>query len=339
MNFERSAELNEKLHRLIPGGAHTYAKGNDQFPEHFYPVLVKGKGCRVWDADGNEFIEYGMGLRSVTLGHAYAPVIEAACRQMQLGTNFGAATTIELECAEKFLEIIDTVDMVKFAKNGSDATTAAVKLARAYTGRDLVALCSDHPFFSTDDWFIGTTTINAGVPEAVKQLTTTFRYNDLESVRALFNRFPGQIACVLLEPEKTELPAGDFLQELKNLCHQNGALLIFDEIITGFRLHLGGGQKLHGVIPDLCSFGKAIANGFSVAALAGRRDVMELGGLHHQRERVFLLSTTYGAEYHGLAAAIATMNIYQQEDVIGFLYRQGQRLSDGIRQSVDENRL
>ncbi len=339
LNLAKSTQLNEKLHHLIPGGAHTYAKGDDQFPENLNPVLSHGKGCHVWDVDGNEYIEYGMGLRSVTLGHAYDRVNEAAYKQMQLGANFGRPAAIEAECAEYFLDLIEGMDMVKFAKNGSDATSAAVKLARAYTGRDLVAICSDHPFFSIDDWFIGATKINAGIPKAIQDLTVTFRYNNIESVEQMFAQHPGKIACVILEAEKYSPPEDGFLHKLKEVCHANGAVMIIDEIITGFRYHLGGAQAIHNVVPDLTTFGKAMGNGFSIAALAGKRELMELGGLHHDKERVFLLSTTFGAEYPSLAAALATMKIYKEEDVIATLNQQGQRLADGITQSVTEHDL
>jgi glutamate-1-semialdehyde 2,1-aminomutase len=336
MEFKKSLLLNERLHQLIPGGSHTYAKGDDQFPPGCYPIMTKGKGCHVWDADGNEYIEYGMGLRSVTLGHAYEPVVEAAYKQMLLGANFGRPATIELDCAEKFLEIVPGMEMVKFAKNGSDVTTAAIKLARAYTGRSLIAICKDHPFFSVDDWFIGSTAMNAGIPDIIKELTVNFQYNNIDSIRNLFENYPGQIAGVILEAEERTLPENNFLQHLKEVCHDNGAVLIFDEIKTGFRLHLGGAQQLHNVEPDLCTFGKAMGNGFSISALAGKKELMELGGLRHKKERVFLLSTTFGAEYHALAAAIATIKIYQQENVIDFLYQQGQRLADGINHSIAE---
>ena len=339
MTYTRSNELQKKSHTLIPGGAHTYAKGDDQYPELAPGFLEKGKGCHVWDLDGNEFIEYGMGLRSVTLGHAYEPVVEAAYRQMQLGINFTRPSSIEVECAEEFLSFIDGAEMVKFAKNGSDVTTAAVKLARAYTGRDLVAICVDHPFFSVDDWFIGTTDMSAGIPQAVKDLTVKFHYNDIEEVQSLFAKYPNQIACLFMEVERLEPPKEGFLQQVKELCHANGTLLIFDEIITGFRWHMGGAQKYHGIIPDLSTFGKAMGNGFSIAALCGKREIMELGGLQHDREKVFLLSTTFGAETHSLAATLATMKIYKTEPVIEHLYRQGDRLTKGINQSVQEHHL
>jgi len=339
MNYQKSKTLQEKSHALIPGGAHTYAKGDDQYPEDAPGFLVRGEGCHVWDVDGNEFVEYGMGLRSVTLGHAYPPVVEAAYRQMLLGVNFNRPTQIEVECAEKLTSLIDSAEMVKFAKNGSDVTTAAIKLARAYTGRDLVAICVDHPFFSVDDWFIGTTEMAAGIPRAIQDLTIKFHYNDLESVRALFAQYPGQVACVIMEPERFDLPVGNFLEETQKLCQENGALLIFDEIITGFRVHLGGAQKILGVKPDLSTFGKAMGNGFSISALVGKREIMQLGGLQTDKERVFLLSTTYGAETHSLAAALETMKIYEQEHVVEFLYRQGERLTAGINQAVEENHL
>jgi glutamate-1-semialdehyde 2,1-aminomutase len=293
----------------------------------------------VWDLDGNEFIEYGMGLRSVTLGHAFEPVVEAAYRQMQLGANFTRPAKIEVDLAESFLELIDGADMVKFAKNGSDVTTAAVKLARAHTGRDLIAICGDHPFFSTDDWFIGTTEMNAGIPQAVTKLTLKFRYNDLGSLRGLFDQYPNEIACVVMEPEAALPPVEDYLRLVKTLCEERGALLIFDEMITGFRWHLGGAQKFHGVVPHLSCFGKAMGNGFAISALTGKHEIMRLGGLHHDQARVFLLSTTHGAETHAFAASLETIRIYRERGVVEFLWKQGERLRSLLNQSIAENRL
>jgi glutamate-1-semialdehyde 2,1-aminomutase len=338
-DFSKSRALQPKAHDLIPGGAHTYAKADDQFPEQSPGFMVRGKGCHAWDVDGNEFIEYGMGLRSVTLGHAYEPVIEAAHRQMQLGANFSRPAKIEVDLAEVMLDLIDGADMVKFAKNGSDVTTAAVKLARAYTGRDLVVVCADQPFFSTDDWFIGTTEMNAGIPRAISEMTLRFRYNNLESLRELFDQYPNQIACVLFEAEAMTPPAPGFLQQVKDLCEQRGAILIFDEMITGFRWHLGGAQALHGVTPHLSTFGKAMGNGFAIAALMGKREIMRLGGLDHDQPKVFLLSTTHGAETHALAASLETIRIYREQDVVEYLWRQGDRLQRLVNQSVVENRL
>jgi len=337
--FSESQLLQAKSHSLIPGGAHTYAKGDDQYPQEAPAFIARGKGCHVWDLDGNEFIEYGMGLRAVTLGHAFESVVQAASKQMQLGTNFTRPARIEVDVADALLQIIDGAEMVKFAKNGSDVTTAAVKLARAYTGRDLVAVCGDQPFFSTDDWFVGTTEMNAGIPRAIVELTLKFRYNDLGSLRTLFDQHPQQIACVVMEAEAAVPPTPGYLEQVKELCEANSAVLIFDEMITGFRWHVGGAQKYYRVVPHLSTFGKALANGLAISALAGKREIMRLGGLEHNQPRVFLLSTTHGAETHALAAAMETMRIYCEQDVVGFLWRQGERLRNLVRRSVTENHL
>ena len=335
-----SARLKKLAHRLVPGGCHTYAKGDDQYPVEAPGFIARGLGCRVWDVDGNEFIEFGMGNRAVGLGHAYEPVTEAARRELANGCNFTRPAAIEVECAEQFLSMIDTAEMVKFCKDGSDATSAAIRLARAYTDRDLIAICADHPFFSTDDWFIGTTKMNAGVPDTVRQLTLSFQYNDIASARALFEQHRGSIAAVILEPARNEDPRENFLHELRQLCHDNGTLFILDEMITGFRWHSRGAQCVYDIAPDLSCFGKALANGFSVSALAGKREFMRLGGLDHQdRPRVFLLSTTHGAETHALAAAIATMRVYRDEPVIEHLHRQGTRLKTGVEQAVRRHKL
>jgi glutamate-1-semialdehyde 2,1-aminomutase len=339
MDFSRSRELQERLRRVIPGGAHTYAKGSDQFPEQYPGVIARGSGCRVWDVDGNEFIEYGMGLRAVTLGHAYPPVVEAVQKSLTLGTNFTRPAAIELECAERFLDIVNGAEMVKFTKDGSTADTAALKLARAYTGRDLVAICAEHPFFSYDDWFICTTTMDGGIPARFLEETLRFRYNDAESLRALFSAHPNRIGAVFLEPARSTEPTGGFLETVHALCRENRAVLVFDEMITGFRWHIGGAQGAYGVVPDLSTFGKAVANGFSLSILCGKRDIMRLGSRERDQDNVFLLSTTHGAEIPSLAAAIETMAVYRREPVIEHLYRQGERLSKGVNQAVARHGL
>jgi len=325
-----AADWNRRAHQLIPGGCHTYAKGDDQYPQIAPPFLVEGKGCRVRDVDGNQYIEYGSGLRSVTLGHAYPEVVEAASREIKRGNNFVRPSTLEVECAESFLGCVTRAEMVKFAKNGSDATTAAVKLARACTGRDLVAICGDHPFFSVDDWFIGSTAMDAGIPEAIKRMTVKFHYNNLDSLREVFQKHPDQIACVILEGATSIEPEPGFLPGVRQLCSENGTLMILDEIITGFRWDIAGAQQVYEVTPDLSTFGKALANGFSLAALAGKAEFMRRGGLHHSDPRVFLLSTTYGAEHHSLAAAVATMEVYRRENVTERLASQGTRLKEAV---------
>lgn len=337
--FARSKALAEKAARLIPAGCHTYSKGDDQFPFLAPGFIARGNGCYVTDVDGNEFLDWGMGLRSVILGHCYSAVLEAVYRQLQMGVNFTRPSPVEAELAQLLVDLIPSAEMVKLAKNGSDVTSAAVRLARAYTARDYVAVCREQPFFSFYDWFIGSTPCNAGIPAAVRELTLKFSYNDPASLEELFRLYPDKIAAVILEPVSTEPPEDNFLQEVKDLTRRNGAVLIFDEMITGFRWHLSGAQEYFGVTPDLSTFGKAMANGFSVAALVGKKDIMELGGLTHDREKVFLLSSTHGGETHAIAAAIATINEMRQKNVIDHIWRVGQSLQSGFNRICEESGL
>jgi glutamate-1-semialdehyde 2,1-aminomutase len=327
--LSRSREANERLHAVIPGGAHTYAKGDDQYPEGMAPVISHGRGARVWDVDGNSYLEYGSGLRAVSLGHAHPRVTEAVRRELDRGANFVRPSIIELDAAERFLAAVPTAEMVKFTKNGSDATTAAIRLARAATGRQVVAMCAEHPFFSTDDWFIATTPMSAGIP---KQHTVSFPYGDLAATEELFAARPGEIACLILEPATQQEPPPGYLAGLRDLAHRHGSVLIFDEMITGLRWSAAGAQGLYGVTPDLSTFGKALGNGFAVSALAGRRNLMEQGGLRDSRERVFLLSTTHGAETHALAAAMAVLDTYAEEGITARLHALGDRLAAGVRE-------
>ncbi|MBZ6136330.1 glutamate-1-semialdehyde 2,1-aminomutase [Streptomyces olivaceus] len=330
----RSRAANERLHALVPGGAHTYAKGDDQYPVGLAPVISHGRGAHVWDVDGNRYVEYGSGLRSVSLGHAHPRVVEAVRRELDRGSNFVRPSVVELEAAERFLATVPTAEMVKFAKNGSDATTAAVRLARAATGRPRVAVCADHPFFSVDDWFIGTTPMSAGVPAATTELTLSFPYGDLAATEELLTRYEDEVACLILEPAAHTEPPPGYLQGLRELADRHGCVLVFDEMITGFRWSEAGAQGLYGVVPDLSTFGKALGNGFAVAALAGRRALMERGGLRHPGDRVFLLSTTHGAETHALAAAMAVQTVYVEEGVTARLHALGERLASGVREAA-----
>ena len=330
LSFQRSAALRERAHRAIPAGCHTYSKGDDQFPQLSPGFIDHASGCYAYDVDGNEFLDWGMGLRAVILGHAYPRVSEAAIEQIHRGSNFTRPSVLEVELAEQIIDLIPCAEMVKFAKNGSDVTTAAIRLARAATGRDYVALCKEHPFFSFDDWFIGTTPCDAGVPEGVTNFSLTFHYNDLDSLQRLFDAHPGRIAAVILEAATTDAPAPGFLEGVRALTQREGAVLVFDEMITGFRWDARGAQSFYGVTPDMATFGKAIANGFSVSALTGKREIMDLGGLHHDQPRVFLLSATHGGETHALAACRATLSEIVERDVVAHIWSIGQRLQDGL---------
>jgi glutamate-1-semialdehyde 2,1-aminomutase len=348
-----AADWRARLHKAIPGGAHTYSRGDDQFPQNAPPILSRGKGAYVWDADGRRYLDYGMALRAVTLGYGDQRVNAAAAAAMDDGVNLTRATWTELQAAETLINLIPSVDMVKFAKNGSNVTTAAVKIARAFTGRRFVCVPRQQPFFSFDDWFIGTTNLKRGIPGEHVTHTLVFDYGDASSLQALFDTHPGEIAAVMLEPATTMVPCGrtclqptewpqsscatcpnntgNFLHQVQAMCRQDGALFILDEMITGFRWHVAGAQTFFGVTPDLCTFGKGMANGYSVAAVAGRRDVMQVGSIDQPgMERTFLLSTTHGAEMPGLAAFMETVRIYQAEAVTDHLWSYGKRLKAGL---------
>ncbi len=323
-------------HDLVPGGAHTYSKGDDQFPANAPRFLERGEGAYVWDDKGTKFLDWTMGLRSMTLGYGYPGVNEAAIEQIKKGNNFGRPSRIETEAARDLVDLVPSADMVKFAKNGSTVTTAAVKLARSYTGRDKVMFCREHPFFSYDNWFIGTTSFDGGIPEAGREMSVPFHYNDIDSVERAFAANSGQIACLIMEAASSEPPKDDFLRKVQTLCRANGAVFILDEMITGFRWHLNGAQAYFGIEPDLATFGKGIANGFSVSALVGRREIMELGGLFHDKKRVFLISTTHGAENCGLAAMRAALRIYRTEPVIDHIWAIGGQLIAGLNAAAGE---
>lgn len=327
----------DRLLKAIPGGAHTYSRGYDQYPSNAPQILKRGKGAYVYDNSENEFLDYGMALRAVNLGYANEEINKAALKQMEFGNNLTRATIIELEAAELLIDLIDSVDMVKFTKNGSTATTAAIKLSRAYTGRNLVARCDEHPFFSYDDWFIGSTPITKGISQKDIESTKLFNYNNIESLERLFEEYPNEIACVILEPSATEHPKDNFLHKVKELCHKNGAVFILDEMITGFRWHIKGAQHYYNIEADLSTFGKAMANGFSVAAVAGKREIMELGSIEFEgRERLFLLSTTHGAEMNGLGAFVESIKFIQKNSVIEHIWSYGKNLIDMMNNAAKE---
>ncbi len=342
-------DYSSRLHSVIPGGAHTYSRGDDQFPLNAPEILSRGEGAYVYDPNGTRYLDYGMGLRSVNIGYGNREIADAAYSEILNGNNLTRASLTELKAAELLSSIVPAAEMVKFAKHGSTVTTAAVKLARAYTGRKYIAVPLEHPFFSFDDWFIGSTVIPKGALQESADYTLKFNYNDISSLEQLFEKYKDQIAAVMLEPATTIGPCNtlctsgacttcsnnsdNFLHRVKNSAHKNGALFILDEMITGFRWDLKGAQNYYGVTPDLCTFGKAMANGFAVAALAGRREIMNLGSIKKEgEERVFLTSTTHGAEMSALGAFIKTVEIIQRDNVIENIWKYGNKLKDGINE-------
>jgi glutamate-1-semialdehyde aminotransferase/spore coat polysaccharide biosynthesis protein SpsF (cytidylyltransferase family) len=317
----------ERAKRVIPGCAQTFSKGYTQYVQGVAPVfLQRGKGCKVWDVDGNEYIDYVQGLLPNILGYAHDEVNAAAAAQLQEGHSFSLPHPLEVQLAERLTRLIPCAEMVRFGKNGSDATSGAVRAARAFTGRDRIACCGYHGW---QDWYIGSTTRNAGVPMAVQRLTHPFKYNDLSSLEKLFNEHPNEFAAVIMEPMNFVEPARSFLAGVKELAHQHGALLIFDEICSGFHLGLGGAQKLLGVTPDLACFGKAMGNGFPISCVLGRADVMRIFS------EIFF-SFTFAGEVASMAAAMKVLDILESTDALARMEANGQTLQDGVNTMVRE---
>jgi glutamate-1-semialdehyde-2,1-aminomutase len=320
-SLDSSQELARRAAQVIPGGSQTLSKGATQFVQGVAPTfLVRGQGSHVWDADDNEYIDFPMALGPIILGHAYPAVDKSVRQQMTEGVSFSLPHPLEIEVAERLVDMVPCAEMARFGKNGSDATAGAVRLARAYTGRDLIACCGYHGW---QDWYIGVTTSNRGVPEAVRQLTATFEYNNIDTLKRLLDRNRKRVAAVILEPIGVVEPEGEFLQQVRDLCSREGCLLIFDEVITGFRLARGGAQEYFGVVPDLACFGKAMANGYPLSAVVGPRDIMK-----HFEQTFF--SFTFGGEALSLAASLATMKEIAEKEVIAHNWEQGGKIKDGL---------
>ncbi|NCC20889.1 MAG: aminotransferase class III-fold pyridoxal phosphate-dependent enzyme [Alphaproteobacteria bacterium] len=328
--YSRSEELLARAEKTIPLGSQTFSKSRTQFPYGISPYFIeRGEGGHVFDVDGNEYVDFINGLAAVTLGYNDPDVTAAVRDQLENGVIFSLAHPIEMQVAEKVVEMVPCAEKVRFGKNGSDATAGAVRLARAYTGRDHVLACGYHGW---QDWYIGATPRHKGVPQAVRDMTHMFPYDDLGALDKLLRDHNDEVAAIILEPMNVREPSEGYLQGVKELAHRHGALLIFDEIVTGFRLANGGAQEYFGVTPDLATFGKGLANGYPVSAIAGRADLMDLF------EEVYF-SFTFGGETLSLAAALATMTKLQREPVVETMARRGKRLNDAVRSLIAENGL
>jgi glutamate-1-semialdehyde aminotransferase len=330
-DFKNSEALLQRALRVTPVGAQTYSKSHRYLSGPVRPCFLDwGHNGHVWDVDGNEFVDFVLGLGAVILGYNNPEVNEAIVRQLEKGISFSQATRLEVELAERLVEILPCAEQVRFLKNGGDATTAAVRLARAATGRDRIACCGYH---GMHDWYIGATALHRGVPQAVRELTSTFAYNDLANLQAVLEGHPGEFAAVILEPVQQEGPADGYLEAAKRLTHQHGAVLVFDEVVSGFRIALGGAQERYGVHPDLVAVGKAMANGMPLSAVAGKTDLLGL-----IEEGVFV-STTFGGETLSLAAALKTVEILSRTDSMEQLWDLSTMLFDGAKQRVRNNAL
>lgn len=325
--IDRSNEIYRRAEKIIPAGTQTFSKGVNQFVTGFAPkYLQRGKGAYVWDADGNKFLDYVMGCHPIILGYADQDVNSAVIEQLELGSTFSLANELEVDVTELLIETIPCAEAARFGKNGADVTSVAVRIARAVTGRDHIAYCGYHGWH---DWYIANTDLNSGIPKFNEQLAHSFTYNNLDSLEQIFRQNKGKVACVIMEPLTVLEPEDNFLHKVKEMAHHHGALLIFDEIITGFRFSLGGAQELTGVTPDLAAFAKAISNGVPLSAIVGKKEYM------FALEKTFF-SFTYGGDCIGLSAAKACIPKIRREKVPDHLNEVGSLLKDNFNKLADQ---
>src|SRR3989338_4389015 len=326
-SLQKSKELWEKGNKYIPSGTQTASKAPDQFARGTYPLYHQsGQGSRVFDVDGNEYIDYPCSLGAIFLGHNYPEVVQAIQKQAEEGIIFSLLHPLEVEVAELLIEMIPCAEQIRFMKNGSDATSAAVRVARSYTKREKIASCGYHGW---QDWYIIGSEKNGGIPKSLATCLFKFEYNKIESLQKIFEENSGEIAAVIMEPVITEEPRDYFLQQVKELTHRYGALLIFDEMVTGFRFGEGGAQDYFKVTPDLACFGKSVANGMPLSILTGKKEFMD------ELNSIFV-STTFGGETISLAAAAATITEMKQKNVVEHIWNMGALFKQGYNKITQE---
>ena len=328
--YRKSILQLERAEKVIPLGSQTFSKSRTQYPVGISPLYIeKAKGPFVWDIDGNRYVDLVNSLASITLGYCDKEIESSIRKQLKKGTIFSLPGTLEAEVAELIVEMVPSAEMVRFGKNGTDATSAAIRLARAFTGRDHVAVCGYHGW---QDWYIGSTTRNKGVPASVSGLTHQFSFNDIESLKSILEQLPGQVAAVIMEPMNIQWPDPGFLEQVRKLTNDLGIVLIFDETITGFRFSRGGAQELLGITPDLSTFGKGMANGFPLSAVVGKREIMM------EMEEIFF-SGTFGGELLSLAASKVVLERYREKDICGDLAQIGSSLIKKVQPIIAEHNL
>ena len=328
--YSKSQALLKRAAKTVPLASQTFSKSHISYPQGRAPLFLdSGNGCYVTDVDGNEYIDFVSGLLPVILGYADPDVDQAVIEQISRGVTLSLATMLEMELAELLVDLIPCAEMARFGKNGSDATAGAVRLARAFTNRDRVAVCGYHGW---QDWYIGTTPRNLGVPKAVQELSHPFPFNNVEALDRVLSAHTGEFACVIMEAMNAVDPAPGYLEGVRDLAHDHGALFIIDEIITGFRYSLGGAQELFRVTPDLATFGKGMGNGYAISAVVGRSDIMTL------MEDIFF-SFTAGGETVGLAGALATIRKIRDCDVVSHLWRAGEKVQAALTAKLRAHHL
>ena len=328
LKLTKSEILKQKAQNLIPGLAHTFSKAPYSYVEGVYPAYVKsGLGSHLKDVDDNDYIDYVLGLGPIILGYSYPDVTDAIISSLKDGITFSMPHYLEVEVGELICSVVKSAEMIKFTKTGSDAVTAAVRAARAITQREKIAYCGVGGIWH--DWFIVATSRDQGVPKFNRDLLKIFQYNKIESLEQIFEQNKGEIAAVCIEPIVFESPTGDFLHKVESLAHENGALLIFDEVVTGFRMSLGGAQEYYGIKPDLSCFGKAIANGMPLGAVVGKQEFMKI---FHE----IFYSTTFAGDIPSLAASKATINVLKEKKVNNYLWNKGTELKSAFQKILQQ---
>jgi glutamate-1-semialdehyde 2,1-aminomutase len=328
--YSKSTKFLDRAEKSIPLGSQTFSKSRIQYPAGVSPLFIdKANGTYVWDVDGNRYIDLVNSLAAITIGYKNKKIDNSVRKQMKKGSIFSLPGILEAEVAELIIETVPSAEMVRFAKNGSDVTTAAIRLSRAVTGKDEIAFCGYH---SWQDWYIGSTSMNKGVPTAVSKLSHRFQYNNIESLRKIFDDRPNKIAAVILEPMTSEYPKNNFLSDVKDLAKKNSSILIFDETITGYRYSIGGAQLEFDVTPDLTTLGKGIANGYPLSAIVGRREIMK------EIESIFF-SGTFGGELLSLAAAKTVIQMHLNFDVIGHIASVGSKIALELQKIIDSCKM
>ncbi len=329
--YRNSLEWLKRAKLITPSASQTYSKSYRYFCEGSAPAFLdRGKGSHVWDVDDNEYIDYSCALGAISIGYNNEEVNSAVVKQLKKGIAFSQPTVLEVELAEKLTDVIPSAEMVRFVKNGSDATATSVRIARAYTDREIIVTCGYHGY---QDWIIGSTENDRGVPRACKELVKKFEYNNVDSLIKIFDEYQNKIAGVILEPIQENGPSDDFLNKIKKLTHENNAILIFDEVVSGFRVDIGGAQRMYDVTPDLTALGKGMANGLPLSACVGKRELLKLID-----EGVFI-STTHGGESLSIAGALATIKILEKKDSFPHMWDLGKIIKNGLLNIIKKNDL
>jgi glutamate-1-semialdehyde 2,1-aminomutase len=328
--YSKSTKFLHRAEKSIPLGSQTFSKSRTQYPVGVSPLFInRANGTYVWDIDGNKYIDLVNSLAAITIGYKNKKIDNSVRKQMKKGSIFSLPGILEAEVAELIIETVPSAEMVRFAKNGSDVTTAAIRLSRAYTGKEEIAFCGYH---SWQDWYIGSTSMNKGVPKDVAKLSHRFIYNDIESLRKIFENRPNKIAAVILEPMTSEYPKNNFLSEVKDLAKKNNSILIFDETITGYRYSIGGAQLEFNVTPDLTTLGKGIANGYPLSAIVGKREIMK------EIENIFF-SGTFGGELLSLAAAKTVIQMHLNFDITGRITSVGSKIALELQKIINSYKM